>query len=304
MEKGPKSFDPVMALLKTFDQGRLGHALVFLKPRNSRDFETQVWKFIQGLLCTGRVKSQESGPCGHCETCLLCAKNPIENKDLNGVSHPDFFHLKPEAQTGYSVEQIRGFMSSFALKQSLSENRVALIEDAELLSGGGGGAAHSLLKLLEEPRPRSFLILTTEKFDSVLPTLKSRCQKFSFFSKNSRFSTRKEGPSDLDEIVSPWAELHRWIGRGAQPGNFPGALPADAEGFWKDRSQAQKELASLFHYLWDELFKEPELLQNPGRGRRILNFFESLEQLLFSLKGFGQAPLHWSYFKTRVNVVH
>lgn len=41
-------------------------------------------------------------------------------------------------------------------------------------------AANALLKTLEEPRPNVHFILTTERPDSLLPTIRSRCQRIRF----------------------------------------------------------------------------------------------------------------------------
>ncbi len=41
-------------------------------------------------------------------------------------------------------------------------------------------AANALLKTLEEPRPNVHFILTTERPDSLLPTIRSRCQRLRF----------------------------------------------------------------------------------------------------------------------------
>ena len=41
-------------------------------------------------------------------------------------------------------------------------------------------AANALLKLLEEPRPRTVFVLTTSRLDRVLPTIVSRCQRVQF----------------------------------------------------------------------------------------------------------------------------
>jgi DNA polymerase-3 subunit delta' len=51
-----------------------------------------------------------------------------------------------------------------------------VIREAERLRGNQGEAANALLKTLEEPPERTVLVLTTDRPEDVLPTIRSRCQ--------------------------------------------------------------------------------------------------------------------------------
>ncbi len=55
--------------------------------------------------------------------------------------------------------------------------RVAIVADAHRL---GKAAANAFLKTLEEPPPRSLIVLVTSNLASMLPTILSRCQRVSF----------------------------------------------------------------------------------------------------------------------------
>src|SRR5262249_35013792 len=50
--------------------------------------------------------------------------------------------------------------------------RVVLLSPAEALNPP---AANALLKMLEEPPPRTFFVMTSDRLDEVLPTIRSRC---------------------------------------------------------------------------------------------------------------------------------
>ena len=55
--------------------------------------------------------------------------------------------------------------------------KVFVIDEAELLEAD---AQNALLKTLEEPPPRTYLLLLTTRLDRLLPTIRSRCQQVAF----------------------------------------------------------------------------------------------------------------------------
>jgi DNA polymerase-3 subunit delta' len=55
--------------------------------------------------------------------------------------------------------------------------KVALIEDAQLMNDA---ASNALLKSLEEPHPKTILLLLADDAENVMPTIRSRCQVVRF----------------------------------------------------------------------------------------------------------------------------
>jgi len=103
--------------------------------------------------------------CGACASCLL----------INAHSHPDLLWVAPEeSKQQISVEQVRAATARLTQTSYRQGYKVAVIEPAHLMTAS---AANSLLKTLEEPTPRSALILVTSQPSSLLPTVRSRCQK-------------------------------------------------------------------------------------------------------------------------------
>jgi DNA polymerase III delta prime subunit len=92
--------------------------------------------------------------------------------------HPDL-HLigLEEEKKDISVEQARDFITSLQLRPYLGLRRVAIIDDAHLLSIA---ASNSLLLTLEEPPNDCFIILVTHSPQRLLPTILSRSQEMSF----------------------------------------------------------------------------------------------------------------------------
>ena len=97
--------------------------------------------------------------------------------DMLGKMHDDGEVRKRKA-TKLSVEVIRQFVIARAgLQPSLGRAKVFVIVEAERMSDA---AQNALLKTLEEPPDRSYLILLTPSADNLLPTTRSRCQEISF----------------------------------------------------------------------------------------------------------------------------
>lgn len=101
-----------------------------------------------------------------------------------GFDHPDVSVLKrlTDEKTGkmksnISIEQVRDLKEWLAMSSFLGGWKAAFIEEAELFDAAGGSA---LLKALEEPAPKTILILRATSPASVLPTIASRCQVLRF----------------------------------------------------------------------------------------------------------------------------
>ncbi|MCY7386764.1 MAG: DNA polymerase III subunit delta' [Burkholderiales bacterium] len=136
----------------------------------------------QSLLCES---PQHGLACGACAACGWFTQ----------ANHPDFRELMPEALTAdegdteatsdpdakekkkskeIKVEQIRGIADFMTLSTHRDGFRVLLIHPAETLNAN---AANSLLKTLEEPPPRTLILLVTDQIGRLLATIKSRCQR-------------------------------------------------------------------------------------------------------------------------------
>ena len=88
--------------------------------------------------------------------------------------HPDLFVVtRGEDQRLVGIDRVRALKQEFSLTPAQSDRRVAVVVDAERLTDEAGNA---LLKLLEEPPPRSHIILTARDRDAVMETLVSRCR--------------------------------------------------------------------------------------------------------------------------------
>jgi DNA polymerase-3 subunit delta' len=133
-------------------------------------------KLAQALLCHRRPE-QALDPCGLCPPCI----------QVTAGTHPDV-HLvaKPKDKSFIPLELLigdkehrgrEGLCHDVAIKPREGGRKIAIIDDADFLNPEG---ANSLLKTLEEPPPRSLLILISNSPAKQLPTIRSRCQLVRF----------------------------------------------------------------------------------------------------------------------------
>jgi DNA polymerase-3 subunit delta' len=160
---------------RSLARGRLASTFLFVGPEGVGK-RTFARKLAQALLCE-RVPETRLDPCEECPGCIQVAAG----------SHPDLELIaKPEGRASLLVEQFigsrenrghEGLCYNLARKPLMGTRRVAIIDDADDLEAEG---ANALLKTLEEPPPRSVLILIGTSLEKQLPTIRSRCQIIRF----------------------------------------------------------------------------------------------------------------------------
>ena len=99
--------------------------------------------------------------------------------------HPDFKIIeKPKIGIGsknISVEQIRGLQEFLNKTSGVSDNKVAIIYQADLMNLN---AANSCLKILEDIGKNTYIFLLTSNSSMLVPTIISRCMKFKYSNEN------------------------------------------------------------------------------------------------------------------------
>lgn len=127
--------------------------------------ETVALYFARLILCENEDK--RSIPCG---TCRGCRK--IENGN-----HPDLRIIRPDGSQ-IKIGQIRELQQEIHYHPIDAERKVYIFVNTERMNKE---AANSLLKTLEEPPSVSTIVLLTENIESILPTIRSRCQVLTFY---------------------------------------------------------------------------------------------------------------------------
>jgi len=174
---------PATLLENSLRSGRI-HSAYLISGAGEAPRRTALW-FARGIACTAVDATRP------CETCPACrrstaAAEPVEI-DGTGKSGPLYRHIGEHADlywlergaddTRVRIGQVRGLQSALRLARSEGGARVAVIADAEWLNHP---AQNALLHLLEEPPPRTTLILVARSPALLLATIRSRCVRVAF----------------------------------------------------------------------------------------------------------------------------
>jgi DNA polymerase-3 subunit delta' len=171
----------------------MSHALLLQGADGIGKRQLAAW-LASAVLCD-RSSPTSLDRCGECASCKL----------VDAGSHPDLWWIRPEEdKQQISVDQVRAMCERLSKTSYREGYKLAIVEPAHQMTPG---AANSLLKTLEEPSPKSLLILISSRPSSLLPTVRSRCLKLSI-----------AGP--------PAQEAHAWVE--AQVGQ---QVPADVLEF-------------------------------------------------------------------------
>ncbi|MHB8902674.1 MAG: DNA polymerase III subunit, partial [Thermoguttaceae bacterium] len=156
-------------------RGRMSGSFLFVGPLGIGK-HTFALKLAQTFLCQTRPE-ERMDPCGSCPACTQVAANT--HPDLLVVARPpDRSFIPLELLIGDKEHRMReGLCHDISLKPYMGNRKVAIVDDADYLNPEG---ANSLLKTLEEPPPRSVLILVGTTSARQLPTIRSRCRIIRF----------------------------------------------------------------------------------------------------------------------------
>ena len=167
---------------------RVPHAVLFCGPEGSGKTAAAV-SLARALQCTG---DPEVAPCEACDNCnrtrilshpdlsitmpFLKSVNDEERlrRTAEAVRDPYGYPL-PEVSANIAIEKIRDLIREFSYGSFQGSWRTAVILHAHVMMPA---AANAMLKTLEEPPPKSILILTAPSLDALLPTIVSRSQYF------------------------------------------------------------------------------------------------------------------------------
>lgn len=173
-------------LQRALQKGRISHAYLFIGPAGVGK-EAIALELAQHLLALQRG-----------------ADGPHEDSRVRNLTHPDvqivfpapanlkeddrarifasivsdpYQRLSPWANPSISIAQVREIKRQAAYKSFEGNGRVFLIYDCDRMTVE---ASNSLLKILEEPPPNMYLIMTSSQPSLLLPTIISRSQIVNF----------------------------------------------------------------------------------------------------------------------------
>ena len=158
---------------------QLHHAFLFEGP-------VGVGKRTLALRLAMACNCEETGddlPCGRCDTC----------RQIAAGNHPDVLILEPppdRASGTIPVDAVREVVRLAGYHRYNSKRRFVIVDPAEAMQPS---AANALLKTLEEPPDGTGFILIASNPRSLLPTIRSRCQRVRF-------------QAVSDDVIEAWLE--------------------------------------------------------------------------------------------------
>ncbi len=165
----------VQLLQRSLARGRLGHAYLFTG-HQLEELEHLARILAKTLNCRQPVKTAGvATDC--CDECPNCQKIADDN-------HADLHWARAESKSRIiSVDQTRELTREIQLKPTEAGYKIAVIAGADRLNAQ---AANAFLKTLEEPPPKSVLILLSTEPARILETILSRCLRLNFSAETAR----------------------------------------------------------------------------------------------------------------------
>ncbi|MEQ9408350.1 MAG: DNA polymerase III subunit delta' [Fuerstiella sp.] len=161
---------------RSLQRGRLSHAYVLAGPEGTGK-HAFARLLAQSVFCRQHDLT-ELQVCGECRACRAFQVN----------AWPDYIEIGvPAGKREIPISLIagekekrgrEGLCYELSMAPQASDRRVAVINDAGLLNTE---SANALLKTLEEPPADSLILLVCDNPDTLLPTIRSRCQTVRFF---------------------------------------------------------------------------------------------------------------------------
>ncbi|MCC6825634.1 MAG: DNA polymerase III subunit delta' [Acidobacteria bacterium] len=202
-------------LKRLLAEGRLPPSFLFAGPEGvgKRQFAVEVAKAV---VCTNSVNGEACGECSACRRCEVFQQAKEDDKDAHKLiqwsAHRDVGMVVPYNRH-ILVDAIRDLEKEANFRPFEAAARVFIVDDADRMNDA---AANAILKTLEEPPAASYIFLLTSRPDSMLATIRSRCQmiRFSPIQTNAieEFLIRENGYS-ADEARLAAAVSYGSIGR-------------------------------------------------------------------------------------------
>ena len=224
-----------------FNAGRLPHSLLLLSAPGLGAEQLANWMTALAL-----CESSGERPCDACASCRL----------LRSDSHPDVHSVRLEQDAQQiKVDQVRELIDSLTLKSYRGGYKVGVIEGAEALNANG---ANAFLKTLEEPAPRTMLIMIARPNHRLPATIASRCLRLNLRPPSSEVA--------MEWLNAKSSAPQGWDAALALAGGAPLlALQLDAEGLSAIDADMRQSIVELSEGSADiTLLAERWVRSNPG----------------------------------------
>lgn len=228
--------DVINRLTEIIDSGRISHAQLLLGDERDGSL-AMAWAYMQYLCCTHRVHHDHgdlrADSCGECPQC----------KKIDQLVHPDLHFVFPNPPNGSPSVSSDDYMAEFLafLKERRAlgtlddfnryldrDIKTTLIRETDAANivktlgmkpyeGGwrmlviwrpskmNASSANELLKTLEEPLPRTLILMVDEDTEDLLPTIVSRVQLVKLKSESGKW--REESNEEFAPLLVEWLRM-------------------------------------------------------------------------------------------------
>lgn len=206
-------------LLLAYFAGRLPHALMLCGPPGIGK-ATLAWRLARFLLANPEPNLVLQAD----RRDLFIPESHRVSREIAALSHPDLVLLRREwnpdrkkHRTQIQVDDVRRAIHMFQQSAGSGGFRICVVDCADDLNSE---SANALLKIVEEPPPRSLFLLVAHQPGRLPATLRSRCRKIQL---------KPLGPEDIGNVLTalglPWdAEDAREAAKSRAQGSIRRAL--------------------------------------------------------------------------------
>ncbi|MDA3818817.1 MAG: DNA polymerase III subunit delta' [Prolixibacteraceae bacterium] len=275
-------------LIDGVNENRISHALLFSGPEGVGKLAMAI-AYAQFINCPDRTDTDSCGTCPSCKKFKKLIhpdlhfvfpvvktpkfKSPVSDNYISQwrekvISNP-YFNLNmwykaidvENAQGSIYVHESSEIIRKLNLKTFESEYKIMIIWMAERMNVQ---CANKLLKMIEEPPPKTLFVLITENEEQILPTIRSRTQLIKFTGIDSEAMTEAvaEIPQSEGKNIDGIVHLAK--------GNFITALdllqPDEEKAFYFE--QFASIMRITYKRDWDGMFSWTDNIAGIGRERQ------------------------------------
>lgn len=174
-------------------------------------------------------------------------------------NNPDILLI--DESSGWGIDQIRKINNFLSQKPFSHQSKIVVILETQNLNTESQNA---LLKNLEEPGINNYLILSTNKIKSILPTILSRCFTIKI-SEKSKFENKKR--IEITENLIKDLALSEKLGKDKE-----GILPLLENELHFHQQELIKNPNQKTKYLLEKIIKAIEMINSNVDPRNALDF--------------------------------